>query len=137
MPWAVAGIGLAILVAALITGATGATRIFAWSAAIVGLVIAFLHWFSPAWSLLVELDDQGLRVLRKDDVRLQLGWHEVERLLVDREHSTAVVDGGTAERRLLVPGPGLSGPYRIEDRGRLIIELCARVPIERQAPLRP
>lgn len=92
---------------------------------------------SPAWRLVVEVDDAGVRVARGRDLRVQLAWADVVALRVDREQATCVIDGGSAARRVLVPGPGLPAPYRIEDREALVALLVEHVPAERHAPLTP
>ena len=41
---------------------------------------------------------------------------------------TCFVDGGSPERRIMIPGDGAPAPYRIEGRDQLFDEIMARVP---------
>jgi hypothetical protein len=85
--------------------------------------------------MVVEISDVGVRVVRGQDIRMQVSWADVARLVVDDEHTVCMVDGGSPERRLIVPGPGLSAPYRIEESRRLVAELVRRIPAERHVAL--
>jgi anthranilate/para-aminobenzoate synthase component II len=52
-------------------------------------------------------------------------------VVVDAEHLTCYVDGGTPDKSLLVPGPGAPASYDIKNKADLIAEILERVPSER------
>jgi len=94
-----------------------------------GTVLGGLYLLSPAWRYQAIVDDDGLEVLDgHGDQRFRLGWHEVERVIASPSTHTCVVSGGTAERTLIVPGPGAPAPYDIDDKHALFDEIMARVP---------
>jgi hypothetical protein len=70
-------------------------------------------------------------VLSSGDRRFRLRWDEVKGVIASPSTQTCFVDGGTAERSLLVPGDGAPAPYAIEDATALYRAIVARVPPER------
>jgi hypothetical protein len=115
------GIGGAVATMALWTPAVVAVSVCG-----VGLGIAYL--LSPTWRLRVVTSDEALAVIAGDKPRFTLPWAEVVKVVASPSTKTCFVDGGTAERRILVPGDGAPAPYRIERRDELFDEILARVP---------
>lgn len=127
-----AAIGAALLAAAAGFGLTGASLAFAAIAGGVGVVLGALYLGSPAWRLGVVVRDEALEVLdSRGQRRLYLPWAEIERVVASPSTHTCFVDGGGAERSLLLPGPGAQAPYVIEDREALFEAILARAPAER------
>jgi len=125
VPWLVFTLGVVLVVLGLM--AQGSERTFAIAAGALGPVLALLYLGSPAWKLVVEVDDETLTVRRGDDVRFRMPWGEVAKVIAMPAHKTCFVDGGTSERSLLVPGPGVPAPYRIEGREALYDFIVAHV----------
>lgn len=105
-----------------------------WSWALLGLfalLLGILYLLSPAWRTEVLVDDGGLEVQNRGDRRFRLPWEEVTRVVVARARGTAFVDGGAADRSLLLPGRGARAPYKIERQADLLARILARVEPER------
>lgn len=122
LAWGSLGIGGALATVALWT------PLVVTLASVCGLGLGAAYLLSPTWRLAVETSDQALTVTAKDKVRFTLPWSEVVRVLASPDTKTCFVDGGAAERRILVPGDGAPAPYRIEGRDHLFDEIMARVP---------
>lgn len=137
IPWIVAGVGVAMLGFGLFGGATGASRTFALVAGAMGPVIALAYLRSPAWRLVVEVSEEAFEVKGSDTIRFRLAWAEVKEVVYSTKFPTAFVDGGAAERSLLIPGPGAPAPYRIERADELVAFVRAHVPAERQRIVDP
>ncbi|MGE0548746.1 MAG: hypothetical protein AB7O24_14675 [Kofleriaceae bacterium] len=120
-------IGAALIVFAVTAGAivvplvTGA----------LGVALGAGYLASPTWRLEVVVDDTALEVRSKTTSRFRLAWSDVVRVIAAPKHNTCFVDGGTPERRLLVPGVGAPAPYDLEDRPGLFATILAHVPAER------
>ncbi len=124
-----AAVGAGLLAAAAIFGLGGASLGFALTAGGLGVVLGALYLSSPAWRLSVVVRDDALEVEgRAGERRLRLPWPEIERVVASPDTKTCFVDGGAAERSLLVPGPGASAPYHLERREALYDEILARAP---------
>lgn len=96
-----------------------------------GAVLGALYLASPAWRYRAQVDDDGLEVVDgRGDRRFRIAWSEVERVIASPSTHTCVVSGGTAERTLIVPGPGAPAPYDIADKRALYDEILARAPRE-------
>lgn len=121
----------AALVAVGLMGATGAAAAYALGGGAAGLVLGLLYLASPAWRLTVIVDDDALEVMRGNARRFRLPWPEVKRVVASAETRTCFVDGGGPERSLLVPGPGASAPYDIQDKAALYQAIVERAPGER------
>jgi hypothetical protein len=124
-------VGLALVIATFAFALTGASRVFALIGGGAGLVLGVLYLASPTWRIEVVIDDDALEVQSRGDRRFRLAWADVVRVVAAPSSSTCFVDGGDPERSLIVPGPGASAPYDIEDRRRLYEEILARVPADR------
>lgn len=122
LAWGSLGIGGALATVALWT------PLVVTMASVCGLGLGAAYLLSPTWKLAVETSEQALTVTAKDKVRFTLPWSEVVRVLASPATKTCFVDGGAAERRILVPGDGAPAPYRIEGRDQLFDEIMARVP---------
>lgn len=131
LPWAVAAISAVLMLLGLSGRVAGPSRTFCLAVGAIGAVLAVLYRMSPAWRLEVVISDDALEVLRGDERRLHLPWSEVRRLVASPMTKTCFVDGGTAKRSLLVPGPGAPGPYQIERREELYELIRAHVPPDR------
>lgn len=121
---------VALLAAALLAGLQGITRTLAVVGGGTGIGLALLYSFSPAWRLTVHVDDEALEVKTRGDRRFRLPWTEVKRVVASAETHTCFVDGGEPSRSLLVPGPGASAPYDIENKAELYEAILARVPAD-------
>jgi hypothetical protein len=132
IPWVVAAVGLAMLAFALLGQASGASRTFAIVAGAIGPIIALAYLRSGVWKIEVAVDDQGMTVRKGSQVRFQLPWSEVKEVVYSEHYPTLFIDGGTPERSLLVPGPGVPAQYRIERNEELCTFVRAHVPREKQ-----
>lgn len=96
-----------------------------------GALLGGLYLLSPAWRYRALVGDDGLEVLDgHGDRRFRIAWDEVERVVASPSTQTCVVSGGSADRTLIVPGPGAPAPYDIADKRALYDEIMARVPRE-------
>lgn len=109
----------------------GAAAGYAMAGGGAGVVLGLLYLLSPAWRLAVFVDDDGLAVARGSALRFRLAWHEVARVVASNATKTCYVDGGAPERSLLVPGPGASATYDIEDKAALYEIIIEHVPLAR------
>ncbi|MSP17821.1 MAG: hypothetical protein EXR73_14655 [Myxococcales bacterium] len=131
LPWLVLALGLALLATVPLLALDGPSRSFALATGAAGPLLALLYLRSPAWQLVVEVGDAALLVHRGAELRLSLPWTDVVRVIASPTTHTLHVDGGTPERRFLLPGPGAPGPYRIERQHALYDAILARVPEDR------
>lgn len=118
-----------VVAAATITPDTMST-VFSFAMGVAGLFLAFAYLKSPVWKLAVELQTDDLIVWTGVEERMRLPWAEVKEVVVDSEHLTCFVDGGTPEKSLLVPGPGAPASYDIKNKAELIAAILERVPAE-------
>ncbi len=105
-----------------------------WSWALLGLfavLLGILYLLSPAWRTEVLVDDDGLEVQNRGARRFRLPWSDVTRVVVARARGSAFVDGGAADKSLLLPGRGARAPYKIERQRDLLDRILARVEPER------
>jgi hypothetical protein len=137
--WSAGLLGAGLLAAALGFGLSGASLVFALLAGAAGITLSGLYALSPAWRIVVAVDEDALEVLASGQRRFRLRWDEIERVVASPSTKTCFVDGGSPARSLLLPGPGAQAPYTIEDRGALYDTILARAPkgaIEEVALLR-
>jgi hypothetical protein len=120
-----AGAGLALL--AVVAGG-GALAI---ACAAVGVALGVAYLLSPAWKIVVHVDDDALEVTARGDRRFRLAWGEVAEVVASPSTKTCFVNGGTPDRSLLVPGPGAPAPYAVEHRAALYDAVVAHVAKER------
>lgn len=92
-----------------------------------GLLLGGGYLASPTWRLAIVTDERGLRIEGRRGVRLELPWLEVQKVIASPSTKTCFIDGGAAERRLMVPGDGAPAPYWIAERARLYDEVLAAV----------
>src|SRR5690606_38756573 len=104
---------------------------YAMAGGAAGVVLGLLYLLSPAWRLMVLVDDDGFEVMRGRTPRFRLPWSEVVRVVASASTKTCFVDDGAPERSLLVPGPGASAPYDIEDKVALYEIIMERVALTR------
>ena len=114
-------VSIAALGAALLPLATGAA----------GVALGAAYLLSPTWKLEVIVDDDALEVRSAKATRFRLPWSEVVRVVASPSTTTCFVDGGTADRSLLVPGDGAPAPYDIEGKPALYAAILGRVPAEK------
>lgn len=95
----------------------------------VGLGVGYL--LSPVWRLEVVIDDDGLEVRSPRGTKFRLAWNDVNKVVASPSTKTCYVDGGAAEKSLIVPGDGAPAPYDIEDRPALYDAILARVPADK------
>lgn len=122
--WTSMGTGAALDVAAFLFGlpwpaiATGA----------IGVALGAFYLVSPAWSLEVVADDHAFEVQQGGERRFRLAWADVVKVTASPTTRTCFVDGGDADRSLLVPGDGAPAPYTIADKDALYALILERVP---------
>ena len=121
--------GATLLVGGAVT--PGAAAGYAMIGGGAGVVLGLLYLLSPAWRLTVMVDEGGLAVVRGSKLRFRLPWTEVVRVVASASTKTCFVDGGSPERSLLVPGPGASAAYDIEDKVALYEVIIECVPLVR------
>lgn len=132
MARAAIGVGAALLGAAFAFGLSGASFSFAIACGVAGVALGGLYLASPAWRYLARVGDDGLEVLdHRRDRKFLLAWNDIDRVIASPSTKTLVVSGGTAERTLIVPGPGAPAPYDIERKPALYDAIMARVPGDR------
>lgn len=94
----------------------------------LGVALGVVYLRSPAWRIQVVVEDDALLVGPPDKPRFRLAWDDIVRVVASPTTSSCFVDGGAAERSLLVPGDGAPAPYDIENRKALFAAILARVP---------
>lgn len=118
-------------------GALGATSVAMGIAAVpmaagaLGIVCGIAYLASPAWKLSIVTDDAGIEVRDHKGTRFRLAWGEIKRVVASPSTKTCFVDGGAAERSILVPGDGAPAPYAIAERAALFATILARVAPDR------
>lgn len=117
--------GATLLAGGLLT--TGAAGMYAIIGGAAGVVLGLLYLLSPAWRLIVTVDNEALQVTRGGQLRFRLPWAEVVQVIASPDTKTCFVDGGTPGRSFLVPGPGASASYDIEDRDVLYAMIMEHV----------
>jgi len=111
---------------------TGAALGLALAIGLTGVVLGGLYLASPAWRMVIAVDDSGLEVLGAGgDRRFRLPWGEVARVIASPATRTCFVDGGDPSRSLMVPGRGAAAPYDVDRRDELYAAIMARVPADR------
>jgi hypothetical protein len=112
----------------------GLAAIAAWTppvvllAGVTGVVLGGAYLLSPTWRMAIVVDERALAVVSGERTRFSLPWSEVVRVIASPSTRTCFVDGGAAERRLIVPGDGAPAPYRIEARDELYAFILGHVP---------
>ena len=124
------GIGLLGL-SALIAFETGELYGVPLAAGGAGVMLGLLYLGSPTWRLTVVIDDEALEVRSRSRRRFRLPWGDIVEVVASPDTKTCFVDGGKPARSLLVPGPGASAGYDIENKHELYEVICARVADER------
>lgn len=122
-------LGVAVGMYGLVAGGAGST--FLVVVGMGGAAMGGLYLGSPAWRMTVVVDDDGLEVLASGDRRFRLPWADVKAVIASPSTQTCFVDGGVAEKSLLVPGDGAPAPYAIEDSPALYRAIVAHVSAER------
>ncbi len=128
----------AVVLGALLSGIgaltlAGSTALYAAIGGLVGVALGGLYLLSPAWRLVVVVDEGSLSVRARSLVggetrRFQLPWGEIERVVASADTHTCFVDGGDPSRSLLIPGHGANASYDIADKVALYRLIIARVP---------
>lgn len=125
MAAAAAAVGVALLVIGAVAS-SGTGRIFAIACGVAGLVLGALYLMSPVRQLDIAVSDDAIAVRRRGDTRLAIDWSAIETVLIS-ERGLYLWTGDPA-RSLLVPGPGIPGPYAVEDRAGLMKAIERRAP---------
>jgi len=107
---------------------TGTSRTIGLLGTAMGVILASVYLLSPAWRLLVRVDDDGLEVGNAKTQRFRLAWAEIVRVVASPDTKTCFVDGGDPGRSLMVPGPGASAPYDIENKTALYDAILSHSP---------
>jgi hypothetical protein len=103
--------------------------VFATATGLAGMGLALAWLLSPVRKLRIVTSPAGLAIARGAETRLEIGWGEVERLLLGE--GSAYLWAGSRERSVLVAGPGVPAPYAVEDRQGLLASMEAAVGEER------
>src|SRR5262249_4783324 len=91
IPWVVAAVGIAMLAFGLYGGAAGASRAFAIATGLIGPLIAVAYLRSPAWKLVVVVDEEAFEVTGNDKIRFRLPWTDVKEVVYSNTYPTAFV----------------------------------------------
>ena len=97
----------------------------------IGIALGAAYLASPAWRIVVHVDDDALEVTARGQRRFRLPWSEVKEVVASPTTHTCFVDGGAPEKSLLVPGDGAPAPYDIADKVALYDAIVAHVAPER------
>ncbi len=124
----VLGVSAVLFAGVWLAQLTGFSRTLGLVASVLGAGLATLYLLSPAWKLAVHVDDDALEVTSAGDRKFRLAWHDVVRVVASPDTKTCFVDGGDAQRSLLVPGPGANAPYDIENKAALYDAILRRCP---------
>jgi uncharacterized protein (DUF58 family) len=127
LAWSAIGVGGAISAAAALLGAAALPLV----SGALGVALGVAYLASPTWRIAVTIDDDGLAVGSPTRQRFRLAWHDIVRVVASPATSSCFVDGGAAERSLLVPGDGAPAPYDIADRKALVEAILAHVPADK------
>jgi hypothetical protein len=122
--WTAIGVGAALAGAALVTMGAALAPILAGT---TGVALGTGYLSSPAWRLVVVVDDEGLEVRGKHARKFFVAWRDIVRVVASPTTRTCFVDGGASERSLLVPGVGAPAPYDIEDKHALYDAIVGHV----------
>ncbi len=117
--------GATLVAGGLLT--TGAAVGYALIGGTAGVVLGLLYLLSPAWRLVVTVDNEALQVTRGSHVRFRLPWDEVVQVVASPDTKTCFVNGGTPGRSFLVPGLGATASYDIEDKDVLYAMIMEHV----------
>jgi hypothetical protein len=127
MAWSAIGVAGAVGIAGIAASLAAMPLVIA----AVGASFGLLYLGSPTWKTVVITDDDGLEVQTPQKTIFRLAWRDVKRVVASASKKTAFVDGGAAEKSLLVPGDGAPAPYMIEDAPALVATILARVTPDR------
>jgi hypothetical protein len=125
MAWSAIGVAGALGIAGLAASLAAMPLVIS----AVGASFGLLYLGSPTWKTVVVTDDDGFEVKTPKKTVFRLAWGDVKRVVASP--TTAFVDGGTAEKSLLVPGDGAPAPYAIEDAAALVATILAHVAPDR------
>jgi hypothetical protein len=94
---------------------------------VAGVALGAAYLASPTWKLEVVVDDTHLEVRSPKATKLRVAWTDVVKVIASPSTHTCYVDGGAADKSLIVPGDGAPAPYDIEDKAALYDEIIAHV----------
>jgi len=123
-------LGAAFAAAAMVSDFDGSSRTVAIAIGAVSAILGLLYLLSPAWRIVVVVDDEALEVLSRGDRRFRVPWTEVAGVVASPETKTLYFDGGEPDKSFKVPGRGAPAPYDIERRAELYDAIMGRVPAE-------
>lgn len=123
-------LGAVFVAAPLVRDFGGSNSTVSMAIGAVSALLGLLYLLSPAWRIVVVVDDQALEVLSRGDRRFRVPWSEVAGVVASPETKTLYFDGGEPDRSFKVPGRGAPAPYDIERRTELYDAIMARVPAE-------
>ncbi len=121
------GVGVGIDAVSLLAGFSVAPLVLG----TLGVALGAVYLLSPSWRLEVVIDDVQIAVCSPSGPRFQLAWTQVVKVVSSPSTHTCFVDGGVADRSLLVPGDGAPAPYDLENKPALCAEILARVAPDR------
>lgn len=124
----------AVLMGALLLGYavySGQARALATAMGLAGITLGLVYMASPVWRYRVVIYKDRLEVESAKATRFSVPFAEVQAFIASPSTNTGFVNGGSPERSLLVPGPGASASYDIEDKPRLFALLREHIAVER------
>src|SRR3954470_15387383 len=98
---------------------------------LAGMALGGAYLASPTWRLSVIVDDVALEVRGPKGAKLRVAWTDIVRVVASPSTKTCYVDGGTADKSLIVPGDGAPAPYDIDNKAALFDEIIAHVPADK------
>ena len=110
------------------------TGLFRWSTLFfpcVGVVLGGLYLSSSTWTWLVEVDSAKLVVRSPSELKATISWKNIIKVIYSEDNQTLFIKGHNLETSFIVPGPGLSAPYLIEDKDKLIATILDMVATEK------
>src|SRR5580704_14356296 len=93
--WTAIGVGALLVGAALVTMGAALAPILAGT---TGVALGTGYLSSPAWRLVVVVDDEGLEVRGKHARKFFVAWRDIVRVVASPTTRTCFVDGGASER---------------------------------------
>ncbi|HEY4241515.1 MAG TPA: hypothetical protein VGM88_16955 [Kofleriaceae bacterium] len=98
----------------------------------LGVVLGIAYLRSSIWKLAITADATGLAVGAPGaQPKFTIAWGDIVRVTASPSTKTCHVNGGDAGKSFLVPGPGATAAYSIEDRETLFDAILAHTPKDR------
>jgi hypothetical protein len=122
--WSAIGVGAGLAAMGIATMGAALAPVLAGT---TGVALGMGYLTSPAWRLVVVVDDEGLEVRGKHARKFFVAWRDINHIVASPTTHTCYVDGGGGDRSLIVPGVGAPAPYDIENKRALYEAILAHV----------